>query len=169
MASIANILPTSGRSRIRRRRINGLWGASAGVSAIEFAMVAGILSVLLLGIVDFGRGFWEQMQVGEAARAGAAYAANEGFAGYNSTNIQSAATGATSLSGVQATPSSPFCGCPSVSSGITTSTCGAACASGGTAGHYVTVTAQASFATLFTWPGLARSITLNSSATVRIH
>ncbi len=149
-------------TRLQRHR---LWTAQDGVGAIEFAFVAGILSMLLLGICDFGVGFWEKMQVGNAARAGAEYAVKNG---YNSANIQTTVTNATNLSGIQASPTpAQTCGCPDVATGISPMTCGAPCPNGDTAGTYVTVNARVSYSTLFAWPGLANPMILASSVTVR--
>jgi Flp pilus assembly protein TadG len=144
-----------------------LWTAEDGVSAIEFAFVAGILSMLLLGICDFGLGFWQQMQVANAARAGAEYAVKNG---YDSANVQTAVTNATNLSGIQATPApATSCGCPNAATGVTAATCGSTCSDGSTAGTYVTVNAQVSYRTLFAWPGISSPMTLASSATVRLN
>lgn len=147
------------------RKLAKLWRARDGIGAVEFALVASILVLILLGITDFGIGFWEQMQVGNAARAGAEYAARYG---YDSTKVQTAATSATNLSGVTASDSGQFCGCPSTSTGITSATCGTACSNGDTAGTFVTVTAQVSYTTLFSWPGMSNPTTLASSVTVRL-
>jgi Flp pilus assembly protein TadG len=152
---------------MQRRHRSRLWAAQDGVSAIEFAFVAGILSMLLLGVCDFGLGFWEQMQVANAARAGAEFAVKNG---YDSTNIQTAVTNATNLPGIQATPApSTACGCPDATTGVTTATCGASCPDGSTAGTYVTVNAQVSYSTLFAWPGISSPMTLASSATVKLN
>ena len=150
---------------MKRRQRTRLWAAEEGVSEIEFAFVAGILSMLLLAVCDFGLGFWEQMQVSNAARAGAEFAVKNG---YDTTNIQIAVTNATNLAGVQATPApSSSCGCANVTTGVTAATCGASCPDGGTAGTFVTVSARVSYRTLFAWPGISNPMTLASSATVR--
>ena len=47
--------------------------------------------------MDFGMGFWEQIQVGNAARAGAQYAI---FNGWNQSGISTAVTSATSLASI---------------------------------------------------------------------
>jgi len=144
-----------------------LWRAREGVGAIEFAFIAGIAAILLLGTLDFGLGFWEDMQVGNAARAGAEFAAKQG---YDSASIQTVITSATSLSGVQASPApAQSCGCPSATSGVSPHTCGALCPNGEMPGTYVTSSAQVSHHTLFGWPGLPNPVTLSSSATVRIN
>ena len=129
-------------------------------------MVSGFLALLLLGIADFGNGFWTQMQVGAAARAGAEEAARNG---YNSATIQTAETNATSLRGMTAGTPSEFCGCANGTSGIAVAACSTTCTSGETAGTYVTVTAQASYTTIFHWPGLNDPLTLASSVTVRLN
>lgn len=145
-----------------------LWRSQDGVSAVEFAMIGGSLALLLLGVLDFGIGYWEKTQLQDAAQAGAEFATRSG---YDSTSIQSAVTNATSLSGVQATPApSQFCGCPNISTGVSAATCASTCPSDGTiAGTYVTVNAQVSYRTLFAWPGFSNPMTLASSVTVRIN
>jgi Flp pilus assembly protein TadG len=144
-----------------------LWRSEDGVSAIEFAVVGGVLSLLLLGVLDFGIGYWDKVQVGDAARAGADYAERNG---YDSTKIQSAVTNATTLSGLQANPApSKFCGCPNAASGVTSVSCSATCSDGTAAGTFVTVFAQKSYSTIFAWPGLSNPTTLASSVTVRIN
>jgi Flp pilus assembly protein TadG len=136
-----------------------------GTAAIEFGMVSVFLCFLFLGLIDFGMGYWEQMQVGNAARAGKEYAT---INGWNQSGIMTAVTSATGLRSITAAPSpTQSCGCPSVSVGITTATCGSSCAGGSTAGTYVTVNARASYSTIFTYPGIANPITLTASTTVR--
>ena len=137
-----------------------------GIAAIEFGVIGAFLSFLLLGLVDFGMGYWQQMQVGNAARAGAEYAI---LKGWDQSGITTAVTAATGLGSITATPASTKAyGCPSVSAGITTATLGASCAGGGTAGTYVTVNAQASYSTVFTYPGIANPLTLTASTTIRL-
>ena len=148
------------------RGFSRLFFDEKGTAAIEFGMVGTMLSLLLLGMVDFGMGYWEQIQVGNAARAGAEYAI---FKGWNQSGITTAVTSATSLSSISATPApTQSYGCPSVSA-ITTAASGASCTGGGTAGSYVTVNAKASYTTLFTYPGVTNPLTLTASVTVRVN
>jgi Flp pilus assembly protein TadG len=136
-----------------------------GTAAIEFGLIASFLCFLLLGLTDFGMGYWEKMQVGNAARAGGEYAIS---IGWNPSNITTAVTNATGLSSITATPApTQTYGCPSASAGITAATNGSSCPGGGTAGTYVTVNAKASYSTAFTYPGIANPPTLTASMTVR--
>jgi Flp pilus assembly protein TadG len=150
------------------RTVRRLAACREGLSTVEFAFVATFLSTLLLGVADFGVGFWQQMQLSNAANAGASYVMTNG---YDSTAVGNAVTNATSLSGV--TPgSSPACGCPT-SSGVqlvtgTYPNCGSSCSGvaggSGTSLPYVTATASVSYSTFFTWPGISNPMTLNATA-----
>ena len=116
-------------------------------------------------MLDFGRGFWEYTEVQNAAQAGTQYAMVNG---YSSTAISTAVIGATNLSGLTARPApTQACGCPNGSSGIMTAACGSSCSGGSTAAEYVTASAQASYATIFTWPGVANPMTLAATTVVR--
>jgi Flp pilus assembly protein TadG len=140
--------------------------ADGGMSTIEFALVSSLLASLAVGVLDFGTGLLEQMEVGNAARAGADYAQVNA---YNSSNITSAVQNATRLS-VEVPTGTPlqFYGCPDVSSGISSVSVGTTCPStSATAGRYVTVSAQTSYSTIFTYPGIPNPLTLTASATVR--
>ncbi|MGH6794892.1 MAG: TadE/TadG family type IV pilus assembly protein [Methylocella sp.] len=114
--------------------------------AIEFALMGPVLVLMLMAATDMALAIHARAEVGNAARAGAQYAAINGF---NSSGITSAVANATSLPGVTAAPApSTFCGC-ATASGITQQTCGTTCAAGGSTGTYVTVTAQANYSPVF--------------------
>jgi Flp pilus assembly protein TadG len=136
-----------------------------GVSSVEFALAAPMLAAILALLVDFGMGFYEKLQVYDAAQAGAQYAVVHGW---DSTAIENAVTNATTLTGVRASPSpAQSCGCPS-SSGVTSATCGSTCSNGLSAGTYVTVNAQVSYSPLMTSPILGSTITLTAQSIARI-
>ena len=140
------------------RGFSQLFFEEKGTAAIEFGLVGGFLCFLLLGLVDFGMGYWEKIQVGNAARAGAESAI---FNGFNQSKITTAVTSATGLVSTAATPApTKIYGCPSARAGITPVDFGSSCTGGGTAGTYVTVNAQASYSSIFTYPGLASPLTL---------
>jgi Flp pilus assembly protein TadG len=130
-----------------------LWSSRDGVGAIEFGFIAPLLLVMLLGILDFGMGYWQKMQIANAANAGAQWAmANT----YNTTSIKTVAQSATNLSGIAVAPSNP-CGC-ATESGVVLSgeatTC-STCPDGSPGRKYIVVNTQICYATMFTWPGLS--------------
>jgi len=143
--------------------------AVGGVSTIEFAVIGSMLVTLTIGMLDFGMALWQQMEVGNAARAGAEYGAAHGW-GTDGSAVQTAATSATSLS-VTAS-ASQVCGCPNASSGVTLTgqspPCTTACSNGGSPSAYVSVSAQASYALVVPFPGISSPITLTATALARM-
>lgn len=121
------------------------WRNQRGIAAVEFALVATVLGLLLPAATDLALAVWANQQVGNAARAGAEYAAiNTAGNGYNSSAISTAATSATSRSGVTAT-STNYCGTDSASGVTQTCILPCSCTSGPTTGTYVSVTASATY------------------------
>ncbi len=148
-----------------RKRLTSLRGERAGNAAMELALLASPLILLLVGIADYGSATYRNMQVQHAAQAGAEYAIKNGF---SSSAIATAVTGATSYSGIAATPApAQSCGCASGTT-INSATCGSTCAGGAAAGTYVTVSAQATYSTLIPYPGIPNSFALTAAATVRL-
>lgn len=135
-----------------------------GNAAIELALLAPPLTLMLVGTADYGLGLYRQMEVQNAAQAGAEYALKHGF---STSSISSAVTSATPLT-VSASPAPvETCGCPTGTT-ISSATCASTCANGQTAGYYVTVDAQTTYTTIIPYPGIPNSYTLTASSTVRI-
>lgn len=150
-------------------RLRRLPWAREGVTTIEFALVAPILALLIVGILDFGIGLWRQMQVATAAQAGAAYASTNGW-NATATGIANAVTGATGLGSITATPAPAWaCGCPNATSGIAWVACGSTCPDGSQSAHYVTIGAQAAYSTILPYPGLANPLTLSAASFARLY
>ncbi|THD80527.1 MAG: pilus assembly protein [Phenylobacterium sp.] len=140
-----------------------------GASAVEFAMIAPVLFLLLAGLVDGSRYVVQTMQVRAAAQAGADFAQRNGW---NPTAIQTAVTTATALptSGAHkltaATPLQTI-GCIGAS-GVVTANAGPTCPSGVAVGTFVIVGAQKSFAPLLSWPGVHLAPQISVQAEIRI-
>lgn len=149
----------------------------AGTSAIELAFCMPLIAGMIVPLTDLGMGAYTQMQVINAAQAGAEYAAQMGLAGYSPTNIGYAVANATGLSGVTVPAASPVtesCGCvDATSNAITNITgtppCSSSSCPSGSVGTFVTVTAQATYTTLFDYtPVLPNAVTLTAQSVVRI-
>jgi Flp pilus assembly protein TadG len=76
------------RSKLRREE---------GAAAVEFALIVGLLAVLIFGLLEYGLAFWQVQNLRSAAREGARVAAVRG----NPTAVRSAMvdSSAGSLSG----------------------------------------------------------------------
>jgi Flp pilus assembly protein TadG len=74
--------PSSQLRRVRRRFAR----SECGAAAVEFALVAPVLLMLVFGIVDFGRAMWTYNVLTAALREGARAGAVSGLSGSNPDN-----------------------------------------------------------------------------------
>jgi Flp pilus assembly protein TadG len=149
----------------------------SGQALLEVALVTPLILALALGVIELGRYAYVAILVGNAARAGAAYGAQALPYSVDTTGIQTAAdndfrNNGQSVSALTVT-SSATCGCDSsgtiTSAGCTTKVNPTA----GTcvAGHWVvmvSVEAKGTFNSLFNYPGIPKSITVDRTATMRV-
>ncbi len=146
-------------------------GASAandrrGVAATEFAIVAGALALMMMGVYDYGNSAWHKLQVANAVRAGTAWAAYHGF---DAAKIAIVITTASNYPAITATPApTQICGCADPERGIVEAICGGNCPSGGTVGKYVKVTARASYDFIFAFPGRSGPVVMKSTGISRL-
>lgn len=143
--------------------------SQAGTALVEFALVLPLLMLLLLGVVEIGRYAYFAIQVGNAARAGAQYGAQNGTTAYDTTGIVNAAKadGNNSVAGLTVTPSN-YCWCWNGSSGSTVSCNSGTCPNGSHLVEYVQVTVSGTVNPLFNYPFLPSSLSVNNTATMRI-
>ena len=135
-----------------------------GVAVIEFAMILSLLVLMLLVAGDFGRIFYAQMALENAAHAGAAYGTRQ-LGRYSDTTgiIQAADADSGGLTGMQ-TNVSYGCRC---ANGATVS-CDSGCG-GGNPTPVVLLTVQTGylFKTFTGFPGLPSSVNLSAKAVMR--
>jgi len=135
-----------------RERWSRFWRANEGLGAIEFGFVAPVLVAILLGILDFGLAFWNQMEVANAADSGTQWAMVNSFDANSITQVAQAAT-SLSIPSSQITPTAPY-GCAS-STGVQVYSQGSTCPDGSAAQPYIIVTAYVCYKPIFpSWPGL---------------
>jgi Flp pilus assembly protein TadG len=151
------------------RRLHGTMRAMRddrrGVAAIEFAIMVPTLIMMTVCTIDLGMGIYTNMQVQDAAQAGAQYAMVHGF---DANSISTVVSNATGQSGISASPAPvQYCGC-ATAAGVTNVTCGAACPAGAVSGTYVQVSTQATYTTILPYPMIANSFTLTAQAAVRV-
>jgi len=140
--------PVSNRTVVRqaiRRFLVGEDGTE-GAALVEFTIFAPLLVVMSIYTMDFGLYFFNNLEIQNAAQAGAQWAIANRV--YNSSDIATAAKNATNFTAVTVT-SSQFCGCSGPTSNpiVTpatpaTQTCTASSTcTNGLVGTYVTVSA----------------------------
>jgi Flp pilus assembly protein TadG len=128
-------------------------------------LLAPVILFLLVVSADFGRVFFVRMELIGAARAGAAYGAQNHITAANYSTMESTATSAApDISGVTATATS-FCTCVSSGSSVT-------CTSPGSCSQvdvFVQVDTYATFTTLLHYPGIPSSISLHGEAILPVY
>lgn len=140
----------AGGTRRWLRLPGALLRCSAGVSAIEFAILAPVLVLGAFGTADAGRAIYQRMMIGQALRAGAQLAmvgadeaairdALQQVAGANFTLADGADPAAGSLSVTVAS----YCGCPGAA--LAQVDCTAVCTDGGAAARFYRLAASKTF------------------------
>lgn len=137
---------------------------SSGQALAESALIISVILIpILVGTADLVRVFRASIAVANAARAGAQYAAQSGFAAQDSTGIQNAASAEAPNLTVVATPSYT-CSC---SDGTASPTCSNTACPNSHKEQTVTVTTTASVTPLVHLPSLPSTYTVRGQAILR--
>ena len=133
-----------------------------GVATVELAIILPVAVLFLLGAIDFGRMYYDGITVASAARSGTSYGSLRKDLSLDTVSIrQFAEKDSESLSGVTITVER-FCEC---ANGAQVG-CGTLCGEGSPR-VYVKVTAQKTFTTLFPYPGIPETVTIQRIAYMR--
>ena len=135
-----------------------------GQSAVEFALIAPVLTLMLVAMADFARVFYTTVEVYNAASAGVNYGAQNTTTMSDYTGMQNAAKNdGANLTALTATASS-YCTCPSTPNTQFTCPASASCSD---QRRYVKVVTSATYTTLLNYPGIQHSISISGSAVMR--
>jgi Flp pilus assembly protein TadG len=150
-------------------RIRILCKANHGASLVELAMVVPLLLLLVFGAVDFGRAYYVNIELVNAAHAGAEYGS---LFPSDTTGIVTAASKPNEPSVSFNTPTVTY-GCECSDGSLYSASCSPApsCTANttrsGTYVHRVKVTTSAVYKTLVPWTGIPSTFNLSSTATIR--
>jgi Flp pilus assembly protein TadG len=138
---------------------------------MEFGLVCLILIPLFFGVIDYSRVFYYAAVAQGAARAGTQYAVFQAPNHANTSGITAAATAdATNVPSVQNFTVTPtyWCICSNASSNSSTIACTGSCGTGVSMYVYSQVNTQLTFSTLFQYPLLPTSITVQGQSIMRV-
>ncbi len=135
----------------------------SGQAMVEFALFASVLILVFAGIVDYSTYLRDQMELTEAAAAGAGLGAYPGQQQNFPAMVALAKAAAPDINNVQATAVNVYSCTPG--SGPVSS--GTPC-SRGTPLMYVKVTTTGTVPAVLAWSGISGSITLQGQATYRV-
>ena len=146
-----------------KKSFSRLLAETRGLGAVELGFIAPVLLTMLLGIFDFGMAFWQQMEIANAADAGAQWGMSNT---YSDASIRTVAQSATNLAANVNVSSTNPCGCASntgVTSGYGNPPSCTTCPDGTAAQTYIVVNTRMCYSTLFHWPGLTYCSTADSN------
>ncbi|WP_239462048.1 TadE/TadG family type IV pilus assembly protein [Occallatibacter savannae] len=147
--------------RTRSARTIALMDAE-GASFVELALVLPLFFLMLIPVVDIGRGFYASIEVSSAAHSGAMY----GLENPSDTAgmIQAAKAGASNLSDVSAT-AKYGCECSDGTSAVDSCTTTPTCTYNYVT--YVDVSVTSAYKTVFGYPGLPSSMNITREFRLR--
>ena len=156
---------------------SGILLSASGQSLLEVALLTPLLLALLLGVIELGRYAYVSILVGSAARAGAAYGAQNLVLSVDTIGIQAAADNDFQNNGQNVASltisSTVSCGCDANGT-ITSAVCATqfnGTAGSCAAGHWVvmvSVTASGTFNSLLNYPGIPKTLAVSNTATLRV-
>lgn len=148
---------------IRNLRLVCVVAETEGASFVELALVLPLFLLMLIPVVDLGRGFYAAIEVASAAHAGAMY----GVANPNDAvgMVTAAKAGASNLSSVDAT-ATYGCECSDGSSPVASCTSTPSCTYNYVT--YVDVTVTSPYRTVFGYPGLPSSMNITREVRLRV-
>lgn len=133
-----------------------------GSSLVEVALVLPMLLLVLVGMVDFGRGYYLGNEVAGAARAGAVYGSQNPT---DTAGMKTAVTeDAPDVPGITASASY---GCECSDGTSASASCSTVPTCSTNVVYYVKVTASATYTTMVPWTGLPSSIALSRTVEMR--
>ena len=139
---------------------------NSGQALVEFALISSVFILLFVGIVDYGIYIHQQMELNEAASAGAAYGTIPGNQ-QATANMQSLALDtASDVSGMTATATYFYTCAPGGAQVASTFSCNASFDSNPL--MYVQVTTNATVPAALKWSGISSSLVLQGQATYRV-
>lgn len=152
-------------------RIRGIFGVRGGRSGswqrgqtvLEMALMLPLLLLLLVGVIEIGRYAYFDILISNAARAGAQYGAQSVIHAFDSAGIKNAAHD-DGLAAMTITPTQQ-CSCSPTATPVDCGGNGIGCAQ---TLVYVQVQATDTYNSLFSYPGIPRSMTLSSTVKMRV-
>lgn len=156
----------------RRGVLSRFRDSEHGLAVVEFAVLVPVLVLIIMGIAEIGRFAYFSVLVGNAARAGAQYGAQNLHTATDTSGMETAALNdgqnGLSISGLTADSPAPthFCQCVD-SSGTATDLASCIptdCTAGTHRVVFAQVTVNGSFTSLFRYPGLPSSFTVSRTA-----
>jgi len=135
--------------------------ARSGNAAVEFALIAPVAMLMLVGVTDYGMAVYDRMQLSSAVRAGIQYAMHHSA---DPATIEQVVMSALTIDHAAVTvTAAQVCECP----GGAAAECDESCPDGPRR-TFIRIDATQQHDALFDYPGISNPTTLQAQAFVRI-
>ena len=163
MRAETNCQPASRRSGSLLARFRS---EETGIAAVELALIAPVLAVIIIAIVDFGMAFTRQMTLANGVRAGVQYAmVRRPVQGDIAAIRQTVADNAfVPLSNASVTW---ICTCSDT--GTTAPTCTVGDCGGVDVNHSIEISVTESYPLILNYPGISNPVTLGDDVLLRLN
>ncbi len=140
------------------------FASERGQSMLEMAAVLPVLVVMVLAATDFGRLYYTNIEVQNAARAGAQYGSQSLITAADAGGMKTAATNdGSNIAGLTATASQCTC-----MTGSSVAACPTSYCSSNPNGTFVQVNTSKTFDTIINYPMIPHQLTLSAKAVMRV-
>lgn len=163
MRANTNLQPASRRSGTLLARLRC---EETGIAAVELALIAPVLALIIVAIVDFGMAFTRQMTLANGVRAGVQYAmVRRPVQGDTDAIRQTVADNAF----VPLANASVTWICTCAGSGTAAPTCGVDDCGGADVNHSIQIGVTESYPLILSYPGISNPVTLGDEVLLRLN
>ena len=152
------------------RRPAALWsrlkGEDQGIAAVELALIAPVLALIIVAIVDFGMAFTRQMTLANGVRAGVQYAMVRRPVQGDLTALVTTVADNAYVPEANVTVTWV---CECADSGATAPTCSVDDCGGGDVNHSLNIGVTESYPLILSYPGLNNPVTLGDQVLLRLN
>ncbi|MDH3595242.1 MAG: pilus assembly protein [Rhodospirillales bacterium] len=157
-------------AKLRTARARGLLarlrGQDQGVAAVELALIAPVLALIIIAIVDFGMAFTRQMTLANGVRAGVQYAMVRRPVQGDLVAIQDTVK---KNAGVDLSDVSVTWVCECSDSGATAPTCSVDDCGGADVNHSLLIGVTDTYPLILSYPGINNPVTLGDTVLLRLN
>lgn len=165
MKSVTVLLNLQARISMMKILCSPFLKSESGAAAVEFAMTAPFLILLMLGIFDLGTYIHDRMRLEQISRAAVDYVMQGGPDENITNDVVAYYDPEGTEAGLYDVSSDRICTC---SDGVAQSCDNVTCGSGDYSRQYVQVTINRSYTTVFDYPGIPSNMSLSGSARMRL-
>jgi pilus assembly protein CpaE len=150
-----------------RALLSRLRGEDSGIAAVELALIAPVLALIIIAIVDFGTAFTRQMTLANGVRAGVQYAMVRRPVQGDLTDIQNTVKENAYVDDISKVSVTWVCECSDT--GASAPSCSVGDCGGADVIHSIQIGVTDQFPLILSYPGISSPVTLGDTVLLRLN